>query len=800
MSLTLPALTAACSCPFPVLIMTDMNLPSINWPTFHSPDPLSRSFLNFCADESLSQLVECPTRGDNILDLILTDSPESVDNILVSESRIPSDHREVTFEFSIPNTSPIPSAPVRPRYNFRKGNYPEFGNFLQTVDWEWLFVNAGDPTEMLAWILLILEDGISRFVPLSIPKRQSFRLPLFLRKLRARRNLSCKRRAMSPAHRLKFAAIDKKYQAKLKRFFVNRERRLLSQPNGLYRLMKSASSSPPSQPISLSLPDCPAPSETQTAQAFADRFAQNYQTDDGELPEVPRCAFQARLAEVRVDEGLVQAILQKTKPKLSSGDDGIPPLLLKRLASSLAKPLSLLFALIFLLKSPPSQFLPSLVTPVFKRKAPKTNPANYRPVGVTSSFAKVFESLINNQLLAHLESQDLLSPGQYGFRPRRSTTAQMICCLDDWTTALTTGQSISCVYTDFRAAFDSPPFPKLFQKLASVGISGHLLAFLSAYLPYRVARVRVGQSFSSVYPLTSGAVQGSPLSATLFLIYINDLLIGLANTGVTVAAFADDLKFYSADVNAMQIALDFLSAWCVRWQMKLAPEKCCLLHLGSSEPPNLLLSQVPLPVVGSDGVRDLGFQVDPSLSFSHHVAIIARKARSIVNSIFRAITSRDWSQLVQAFSTYCLPVLEYGSPVFAGMSRAHCGQLESVQRYFTQRVFKRCLLARTSYMQRLKFLSLTALESRRDFADLRFLHAVLHRRMICPAIPSLATCHRYPTTRNRPLRREPNATGIRSDFIINRAASMWNQLSTKTILASRNAFISDCKERFLIQD
>ena len=46
---------------------------------------------------------------------------------------------------------------------------------------------------------------------------------------------------------------------------------------------------------------------------------------------------------------------------------------------------------------------------------------NYGPVSLLSVVSKVFEKLVNNRIIDHLEKCDLFSDFQYGFRSSRST-------------------------------------------------------------------------------------------------------------------------------------------------------------------------------------------------------------------------------------------------------------------------------------------------------------------------------------------------------------------------------------------
>ena len=49
------------------------------------------------------------------------------------------------------------------------------------------------------------------------------------------------------------------------------------------------------------------------------------------------------------------------------------------------------------------------------------NPANYRPINLTSHISKVFERVVKSYLIKHLESQNLIKTNQHGFVSGRST-------------------------------------------------------------------------------------------------------------------------------------------------------------------------------------------------------------------------------------------------------------------------------------------------------------------------------------------------------------------------------------------
>ena len=58
---------------------------------------------------------------------------------------------------------------------------------------------------------------------------------------------------------------------------------------------------------------------------------------------------------------------------------------------------------------------------IFKDVGERSTAKNYRPVSLLSVVSKVFEKLVNNRIVDHLEKCGLFSDFQYGFRSSQST-------------------------------------------------------------------------------------------------------------------------------------------------------------------------------------------------------------------------------------------------------------------------------------------------------------------------------------------------------------------------------------------
>ena len=164
----------------------------------------------------------------------------------------------------------------------------------------------------------------------------------------------------------------------------------------------------------------------------------------------------------------------------------------------------------------------SSVVPVFKNVEERSAAKNYRPVSLLSVVSKVFEKLVNNRIVDHLE-KCLFSDFQYGFRSSRSTADLLTVVSDRIARAFNGSGATRAVSLDISKAFDRVWHAGLLHKLTSYGISGQIFDLISSFLSNRWLRVVLYGKSSQEYPVNAGAPQGSILGPTFLLLYIHDL-------------------------------------------------------------------------------------------------------------------------------------------------------------------------------------------------------------------------------------------------------------------------------------
>ena len=132
-----------------------------------------------------------------------------------------------------------------------------------------------------------------------------------------------------------------------------------------------------------------------------------------------------------------------------------------------------------------------------------------------------------------------------------------------------------------------------------------------------------GGRWSGWRRVLSGIPQGSMLGPVLFLVFIDDLEVGLMSE---VLKFADDTKIFrrvdsERDREVLQRDLDRLVQWSERWQMKFNVEKCKVMHLGKRNfGGDYVMNGGALETVGEE--RDLGVMITNDLKASAQCAYV----------------------------------------------------------------------------------------------------------------------------------------------------------------------------------
>ena len=221
---------------------------------------------------------------------------------------------------------------------------------------------------------------------------------------------------------------------------------------------------------------------------------------------------------------MVRKVVMNLDLSKASGPDCIPVVVLKNCEPELSYILAELFNKCLKESCFSDCWKVSSGVPVFKNVGERSTAKNYRPVSL-SVVSKVFEKLVNNGIVDHLEKCGLFSDLQYGFRSCRSTADLLTVVSDRIARAFNRSGATRAVALDISKAFDRVLHAGLLHKLKSYGISGQIFGLISSFLSNRRLRVVLDEKSLQEYPVNPGVPQGSILGPTLFLLLMTFLVM-----------------------------------------------------------------------------------------------------------------------------------------------------------------------------------------------------------------------------------------------------------------------------------
>ena len=429
-------------------------------------------------------------------------------------------------------------------------------------------------------------------------------------------------------------------------------------------------------------------SASDKAKLFPKNFSIKSNLDDSgiSLPVFPS-RTNLKLHSISVTPKMVRKVVMNLDLSKASGPDCFPMVVLKNCDPELSYILAELFNKCLKKSCFPDCWKVSSVVPVFKNVGERSTAKNYGHVSLLSVVSKVFEKLVNNRIVDHLEKCGFFSDSQYGFRSSRSTADLLTVVSDRIARAFNRSGATRAVALDISKAFDRVWHAGLFHKLKSYY---QIFGLISSFLGNRRLRIVLDGKSSQEYPVNARVPQVSILGPTLFLLYINDLP---DNVICDIAIYADDTTLYSKCDRAsdlwqqLELASELESDlrdtvdWGKKWLVDFNARKTQLVSFDRSNNNGSIDVKMGGSILEEkSSFKMLGLIFSSKLDWISYIISIAKTASKKIGALIRSMKFLSPEVALYLYKSTIRPCMEYCCHVWAGTPSCYLELLDKLQK------------------------------------------------------------------------------------------------------------------------
>jgi len=206
-----------------------------------------------------------------------------------------------------------------------------------------------------------------------------------------------------------------------------------------------------------------------TFNLFFTSIAEKISSNINPVPAEPEVEFRVReedrfsMSSFPVSQAELVGALNQLQDKKSLDLNNISMNFIKQIISKIERPLLHIYSRSILSGKVPKKFKIAKVVPIFK-SGDCLELNNYRPISLLSNFAKILEKIVYLRLSNFLETKNIISPSQYGFRKSHSTIHPMTHLLNKASSALNSKKHLLVIFCDLQKAFDTCDTQVLLKK------------------------------------------------------------------------------------------------------------------------------------------------------------------------------------------------------------------------------------------------------------------------------------------------------------------------------------------------
>lgn len=412
------------------------------------------------------------------------------------------------------------------------------------------------------------------------------------------------------------------------------------------------------------------------------------------------------------------------------GTDGIDPRFVRIILPHIIPYITHIFNSIILKSVYPSTWKYAKITPI-----PKAD-GSFRPIAILPFFSKVFEKIVNHQIVEFTKENYLLSKVQSGFRSNHSCTSALLKVSEDLRERLDKNMVSFLVLLDHSKAFDTVDHNILCLKLQKFfNFSDKSVSLIHSYLSLRYQSVVNKNEWSNYLYTSRGVPQGSILGPLLYSLYCNDLPNYVNHCDIHM--YADDVQIYISSntkllrdcVRNLNDDLASIACWAKNNGLSLNPQKSQCVVISNRAVS--ISTDIEISLLGSKlnilkSVKNLGVIFNNRLKWDDHVNSAVGKTYGVLRNIYLSHKFTPYNIRLILAKTYLIPKLLYSCEIFAfcdaSTKRKLCVAFNSIVRY----VF---CLRRTEHVSGYTQLILgVSLENYLKIRALLFLHKIIYSR------------------------------------------------------------------------
>ena len=323
----------------------------------------------------------------------------------------------------------------------------------------------------------------------------------------------------------------------------------------------------------------------------------------------------------------------------------------------------------------PDSWKLALVHPI-QKTAKSTDIANYRPISILPTIAKIVERVAYEQLFYYFAAHHLFSSSQHGFRSNHSTDTALLSVTDHVFSAMDRSHITLLCLLDCSKCFDVIPHDPLLRKLELYGVDTR---WFRSYLDGHYQQVQLQEAGSGRHVTSEalvnpiGTYQGSALGAALVFdlrerptfVYGGHARCAICGWYPGGGLWLDRRHRLPCTAHG-STNLALLSRWFGKNGIKINAQKTQFIIFGSRQNIHRLspvsIKFMDAEVAASTTVLNLGVTFDQYMTFTSHVDIVVQKCTGMLCGLSHSrhsLPQSTLSTLIQGLVIFACFVLSY---------------------------------------------------------------------------------------------------------------------------------------------